>query len=60
MKDLKSLHGTYQSSEDANETSHRLEPFVDYKLNSGDKLILGKEVYRDFKVRNKTSILLSH
>lgn len=49
--DLKSLHGTYRHNPAARTSATRLNPNVEYSLNHGDIITLGKEVFRDEKVR---------
>ncbi len=49
--DLKSLHGTYRHNPEVVTGATRLSPNVEYSLNHGDIITLGKEVFRDDKVR---------
>lgn len=43
VADLSSLHGTYIRGE-------KLKPNVPFIIESGDTIVLGKEIYRDSKV----------
>ncbi len=51
IMDLKSLHGTYRHNPEVVTGATRLSPNVEYSLNHGDIITLGKEVFRDDKVR---------
>ncbi|KLO12075.1 hypothetical protein SCHPADRAFT_905439 [Schizopora paradoxa] len=56
ITDLKSLHGTFRHNPYIRTGAARLSPLVEYSLNHGDIIKLGKEVHRDDRMWSPVEI----